>query len=75
MAAVAHGFKGKNPYLCRQRHATEHYTQQLIAPAFAHVTETIVLPRLTYHEEESISNPAKWIEEKIQKYGAEALSV
>ena len=75
MAAVAHGFRGDSPYSCNQRHATEHYTQQLIAPAFAHVTETIVLPRLTRHEEESISNPAKWIEGKIQKYGVEAFCV
>lgn len=60
--ACAHGFQGHSPYGQGQRHATEAITRQLIAPAFSHVQNLIVLPRLTYDAPE----PVQWIRNQLK---------
>lgn len=67
-AACAHGFGGRTPYGSGQKHATEERTRALIMPAFGHVSDVLVLPRLSEGDEGSIKNPAAWIEAQIAAY-------
>lgn len=67
-AASAHGYNGQFPFNAYQRHSD--HQSELLAPAFAHTSEALHLPRLKSSDELSIKDPAKWIETQIERFAA-----
>ena len=68
LAACAHGFQGRTPYNAGQKHANEATTRALIAPAFEHVLDLLILPRLSSLDGQSITDPAAWIDAQLAKF-------
>ena len=67
-SAMAHGFQGKHPFFAGQNHAP--FTRDLLAPAFLHASDLLVMPRIRSGEL-SATDPTKWIDSQLAIYASD----